>query len=250
MRSLSVRGFRRKINAARPALTITLKTVINAVVLTLIVPFFPLTPVSWVRDSVISHTKAGIICHRRDGCLYHPAHPSPQTSAAVITTWFNRLRNVEKRPWHPFRICTRIRSLCHAWRPALFCLCTFGSGVRSTGVESKFLVTLPFVVLLHFLNRFSYGRTRRAEHPCACRTCPALKIPCFNPHDVPTHTPTIPLTAHLLNIDHWGRPVQWPPKGVLSSFLSCFARGENATRIRMCIQMNGHPFAVLAGWLP
>lgn len=111
-----------------------------------------------------------------------------------------------------------IHNLCHAWCLLYFVSGLYCSGVCSTDVGSKFLVTSPFVVLPHILNRIPHGRIRRAEHPCACRTSPPLKIRCFNPHDLPTHTRTVPLTVHMVNIERLGNPAQCSQRAYCLAF--------------------------------
>jgi hypothetical protein len=57
-----------------------------------------------------------------------------------------------------------------------------------TEVGSEFLVTLLYVVLLHFLKRVPHVRVRGAEQPGAFRTSPALEILTFDVDDLPSHS--------------------------------------------------------------
>jgi hypothetical protein len=51
----------------------------------------------------------------------------------------------------------------------------------------KIFIAPPLVVLLHFIERFAAGCSRRIEHPCAFGATPALKTLFFDPYQVALH---------------------------------------------------------------
>jgi len=58
---------------------------------------------------------------------------------------------------------------------------------------SKLLVTLGFVLLLHFIQRFEDERTRRLKHPVTLGATEALKVLLINPHQRAWHSRSIRL---------------------------------------------------------
>jgi len=51
----------------------------------------------------------------------------------------------------------------------------------------KIFVAAPLVVLLHFIERFAGGRSRRLEQPSAFRATPALKMQFLDPYQFALH---------------------------------------------------------------
>src|SRR6266850_2041542 len=62
-----------------------------------------------------------------------------------------------------------------------------GSWVPDTNVGSKLFVALAFVVLLHFIQGFVEGRTRRPKHPAALRATEAQKVLALHPYQLAWH---------------------------------------------------------------
>jgi hypothetical protein len=75
----------------------------------------------------------------------------------------------------------------------LFSLWPRGSWVLDTNVGSKLLVSLGFVLLLHFLQRFEDDRTRGLKHPVALGATEALEVLLINPHQLAWHGRSIRL---------------------------------------------------------
>jgi hypothetical protein len=69
------------------------------------------------------------------------------------------------------------------WLAVIVC----GSRVLGTDMRCELLVALLLVVLLHFVERFTGGCSRRIEHPCAFEASPTLKILFFDPYQFAAH---------------------------------------------------------------
>ena len=61
------------------------------------------------------------------------------------------------------------------------------SKVFSTNMGCKIFIAPPLVVLLHFIERFADGSSRRIEQPCAFGATPALETVSFDPCQFALH---------------------------------------------------------------
>ena len=62
-----------------------------------------------------------------------------------------------------------------------------GLSVLGAKVGSKLFVTLGFVLLLHFNQRFRNNRTRRLKHPITLGATKALKVLALHPYALTWH---------------------------------------------------------------
>jgi transposase-like protein len=72
-------------------------------------------------------------------------------------------------------------------QPGLSTSCVLGSGMFSANIGCEIFIALQLVVLLHFIQRFAGGWSRRIEHPCAFGAAPAPKTLFFDPYQFAEH---------------------------------------------------------------